>query len=832
MTTEISKFEDAYATMVVASYEPLFLRWISGYGISIMANAMAYRMPVTAMMKQHEGLPPAAQLDLVGGQGKLTVPSAAEMQEVSGNANGPVITPLSDAVKNAKKVEIKGFPNAVQIGNTIQLDGLQEVYSDKRIAVEKAVEQKTSDGFFKRTMSRIAAAVSVVQEGSQKRPMMKDQIPVPLVRVRGNAVLPDDFDLKKTKLELNQKILAAVNTWLAADDDTDLQAVFETNVSDTVFGFWPGRLQEALSPIGISHFYRQLFFNTTEGFGPIEQCFTVAPAETLEVIYESVRKQSFEEITEQGQEVISESAVEQKNLDEISDKAASILQNDASVAISANFGAQTPVYSFGAEASASFATSSQKSRERTTKSVKEVTVRASERIQKSFSIKTRAYDETTTTNTTRRLIANPGEDPVNYGLRRVLRKVHVKMQDLGPRLVWQLYVSNPGEGLARSRFVHFRERGDVAIPHIPPGVPPRPEGGTDTGNTSSSMTWDSTRNTYYVRIVIVAPGDRKVTAVSIDAITDLEGGGKNDIAASPKNDVQWGSGWDEGTNTYTMNIAILNGDAYSVSVNYTYAYEPAQELLDAWEEKRLAAYQELEEETLQAQFDRQKALITEESKIRPRSAKSLRQEERYEVMNRMISHLFAQPANPSQPTPLELETFHKYFDVHAIFTYMHPSWWKPRFSVATTGYTRETYPITAESEPAPLGSSLGWKMQLDGDDRRNEFLNSPWIRVCVPMKPGTERQAIRWLAKYIEGERGYDDTTGQLKKLLEDIEKRREDETNAADGPDYAVVSADPGAPESGLKPQDVFPIINEFDVTVPTDGFVYDKLVIKGEGT
>ena len=81
--------------------------------------------------------------------------------------------------------------------------------------------------------------------------------------------------------------------------------------------------------------------------------------------------------------------------------------------------------------------------------MKEVTTRASERITKTFSIRTRSLDETTTTNTTRRVIQNTGDRPVNYGLRRVLRKVHVKVQNLGPRLVWQLYVRSPGEGLAR-----------------------------------------------------------------------------------------------------------------------------------------------------------------------------------------------------------------------------------------------------------------------------------------------------------------------------------------------------------------------------------------------
>lgn len=47
-----------------------------------------------------------------------------------------------------------------------------------------------------------------------------------------------------------------------------------------------------------------------------------------------------------------------------------------------------------------------------------------------------------------------------------------------------------------------------------------------------------------------------------------------------------------------------------------------------------------------------------------------------------------------------------------------------------------------KSEPAPLGSSLGWLIQLDGDRRRNEFINSPWARICIPIRPGRERKLL------------------------------------------------------------------------------------------
>ena len=88
-----------------------------------------------------------------------------------------------------------------------------------------------------------------------------------------------------------------------------------TNFRGTILPhMWPAAISihEALSPIGIAHYYRQLYFNKEEGVGPIEEAFTVAPLETLEVIYQTVRKQIHEEILEQGLEIVSEQAVEEK----------------------------------------------------------------------------------------------------------------------------------------------------------------------------------------------------------------------------------------------------------------------------------------------------------------------------------------------------------------------------------------------------------------------------------------------------------------------------------------------------------------------------------------
>lgn len=70
--------------------------------------------------------------------------------------------------------------------------------------------------------------------------------------------------------------------------------------------------------------------------------------------------------------------------------------------------------------------------------------------------------------------------------------------------------------------------------------------------------------------------------------------------------------------------------------------------------------------------------------------------------------------------------------------------------------TRDNYYITEDSTPAKFGSSLGWLMQLDGDNRRNAFLNSPWVKAVMPIRPGKEKAAINWL-KAVEGMNGITD---------------------------------------------------------------------------
>lgn len=824
MTTTLHQYRDAYATLTVATYEPLILRWVSATTLKTMANLMAWRAASDRRFPLAEDVPTETALAIARPRRTLGRPDRIEhgagMVDIeAADFGGRSIT--GDMIQAARTDE---FPDAALVGGSFFPKGiLRRVRWTGETMLREAAE-RAETGVASRAMRAVAGVVAPKERSSE---LGVATLPF-VVNAARTGVVRDDFDFYDTRRTLMNGAMAAVDAWLD-DDDVDLAVRLHDVLKQNVYDLLPVvRIEEALSPIGVAHFYRQLYFNLEEGVGPIEQAFTVAPRETLEIVYETVRKQIHEERLEQGSEVVSESATEQKNLDEVSDKVSSMIQRDASAAMSVNASGSIGVWQAGAEASVSMDVSTQRSRENTSRRLKEITTRASERITKTFTLSVRDVEELTTTNLTRRVISNDGDDPVSYGLRRVLRKVRVKVQDLGPQLVWQLYVREPGAGLARSQFVHFREPSEIALPDVPPGVSKRPTGGTDTGTTSSALAWDTTRNTWYVTVKVQPGPGRVVTAVAIDSITDLEGGGKDDWAPAPRNANQWDTVWDAARSTYTTKIAIIEGDAASVTVTFTYTWEPDAAALAAWQAEVDAARAELEEERLVAKFEREKSTLTEVSKIRPRPATDLRREERYEVMNRMVSQLFARGEDPSVPTPLEIEYFHRYFDIDMMFTYTHPSWWRPRYSPVATGLGRPEYAITADSEPAPMGSSLGWLIQLDGDTRRNEFLNSPWVRACLPIRPNREREAVRWLAAHLEGKRGFDLDDGPLARALADVQEIRENERRLGiDGPEYVEVDSPVGAPGDALTPQDVYPIIDEFDVTLPTEGFVYDRLLV-----
>ncbi|MGB9929802.1 MAG: hypothetical protein ACPK85_15620 [Methanosarcina sp.] len=230
-----------------------------------------------------------------------------------------------------------------------------------------------------------------------------------------------------------------------------------------------------------------------------------------------------------------------------------------------------------------------------------------------------------------------------------------------------------------------------------------------------------------------------------------------------------------------------------------------KENLEKYNAQEKAAFEKAYIETV-------KDRVTTASKITTRKNEELREEERIVVYRKLIQEMLLKGVSlPDDRTRhVVAELINSIFDVEKMLYFVAPEWWRPRlhrskqqlqqtperkFEPITEGIVadgliknglmkkiknavlnaepnivssskvgwggindiiRDNYYITDESEPAKLGSSLGWLMQLDGDNMRNAFLNAPWVKAVIPIRPGKEEAAINWL-KGVEGMNGITD---------------------------------------------------------------------------
>jgi hypothetical protein len=240
----------------------------------------------------------------------------------------------------------------------------------------------------------------------------------------------------------------------------------------------------------------------------------------------------------------------------------------------------------------------------------------------------------------------------------------------------------------------------------------------------------------------------------------------------------------------------------------------ANDAIVAKNRENLASFKEAEKAAHEkAYVETVKERVTVASRIRTRNHEELREEERIVVYRKLIQdmllHGVQMPDDRTRHVAAEL--LNAIFDVEKMLYFVAPEWWRPRthrsrqqlqptvvpqvdlgavvgnlgtlvlrngllrrmqsatanvapgvMSANTVGWggvddlERDNYFITEDSDPAKLGSSLGWLLQLDGDNMRNAFLNAPWVKAVIPIRPGKELAAINWL-KGVEGMNGITD---------------------------------------------------------------------------
>ncbi|OBG88681.1 hypothetical protein A5699_16400 [Mycobacterium sp. E802] len=315
------------------------------------------------------------------------------------------------------------------------------------------------------------------------------------------------------------------------------------------------------------------------------------------------------------------------------------------------------------------------------------------------------------------------------------------------------------------------------------------EADVDFGENTDHIQWE------FPQTVFSAQAGEKLANIEFDTTGVSAEVSAIAITKDPSEPTKW---------TYVLRLNSVNfGGRMAITFKAKLRWEPAvdQLAIDAENKKRMAAFTAANELAYRKEFvAAARERIELASGVQPRRYEDLREEERIAVYRKLIQDMLAPQA--LVPTPddhtrhVVAELLNSIFDIDKMLYFVAPEWWRPRLHhshqqfgnlvaakdpdgnpvlgpdgrpvmvpASTTQYPQEhqlgwggigevqrddSYYITEKSVPAKLGSSLGWLLQLDGDNLRNSFLNAPWVKAVMPIRPGKERQALNWL-KRVEG---------------------------------------------------------------------------------
>ena len=586
------------------------------------------------------------------------------------------------------------------------------------------------------------------------------------------------------------------------------QALKDGDYKDPYLSFDPKKdiKDVSLSPVGIVHLYRQYFFELDSFLGTPVSHVWLSPGSSVEMIEVSTRKTLTEKTFETSLESITKTEKSTTSLEEISEAVKQDNKDDTKLGFSTTVNQSWGTGNATASGTLNMDKTQQVAREKTQKRSREQTEKLSTEIRQSFKSTFRTVTENTDTTSKRYLLNNTTKDLINYELRRKMRQVGVQIQDIGSYLCWETFVDEPGLQLGLPDLVHIATPADLILVPNPKLITPPPS--TIQVGFTGEMEWffpenqrqfngpDGFHRLATLGIPPIPDGyevdnkgavievSQEVTVMEDDDSEFFKGmGAKGKITADglfiEVGLILGGGGlpWDEGRIRFKVNGSIrckLNATKKAEIDTANDALILAKVIADTENQRK-------QEESYRKTASER---ITLASKITKRKFEDLREEERTIVYRNLIKSLMTVQHYKNLPdNPMGYETRHvlselinSIFDIDKMLYFVAPEWWKPRkqhtkLSLGDSAITnsingsqvnwsdqqlrQDNYFITEKSDPAPLGSSLGWLLQLDGDDLRNAFLNAPWVKAVIPIRPGKEKAAIAWLQNVnVEGADG------------------------------------------------------------------------------
>jgi hypothetical protein len=582
----------------------------------------------------------------------------------------------------------------------------------------------------------------------------------------------------------------------------------------------------SLSPLGIVHLFRQFFFEFDTFLGTPASHVWLSPGSSVELIETSTRKTTTERTVETAYETVVKTERSTTEQDDVSEAIKQENRDDTKIGFSTTATQSWGTGSATATGSLNLDSTQMTAREDTHKRMRQQTEKLSTEIRQSYKSTFRTVTEVTDVSSKRYLLANTTPHLINYELRRKMRQVGVQVQDIGTYLCWQAYVDEPGATLGLANLVHIAQPTDLVpqpnVNEIP--LPPSPI----TKGFELPVVWDfkdRKRNHFdppYIPLgtltlpfqvdpgyeIVRPPQDRVAIHQRSGHGEDFSGvwafAGTlvgNDrieigVVAGPK-----GLDWDERVDF------VVNGE---LTLQLTAAKRQEIETANAKiVSDRLAATRAQQRASEEAFHKAAKERIEQAAAIEPRKFEELREEERTVVYRALIRELmtdqfYTLPAGEDNDEIRHVlsELLNSIFDIDKMLYFVAPEWWKPRthysqflgkspgkspglgkakpshgalgndlvVNWSNSEVRPDNYYITNTSEPAKLGSSLGWLLQLDGDNHRNAFLNAPWVKTVIPIRPGKEQIAINWLTQVnVEGADGLSNNYAAPDSELEQI---------------------------------------------------------------
>ncbi len=558
----------------------------------------------------------------------------------------------------------------------------------------------------------------------------------------------------------------------------------------------------SLSPLGIIHLFRQYFFEFDTFLGsPVEHVW-LSPGATVELMEVSTRKTIIENTFERFDETITTKDQSITEEDEIS--SAIKLDNQSNTKFGMNASGNQGWIGGSASTSASIdiEKTQSKAREISHKHMREQSDKLSVEIRKNFKSTFKSFSEETDLSSKRYVLSNTTDSLINYEMRRKMRQVGVQVQDVGTYMCWQTFVDDPGFQLGVSELVHIAKKPEVGNVPPPESIPmPQPiftehiidipfiqksgdRGDLDEGFKHGTEVDEDFNEGAKEKIQADFKGNPAFCSQSgfqFESIFwELNG---NDVRLSTKNIK--GS---KDKITFDIHLDYINFRGNSpIQVTAKIKWVPQESIITEINDKNKAMLDNFSEkeklafETAFIESARDRINVT--SNITPRKFAELREEERIVVYRKLIQEMLTKkiPMPDDRTRHVVSELLNTIFDIDKMLYFVAPEWWRPRLhqseqalgadvdgedsevldGVASShtvswggaGEGRaDNYYITEESRQAKFGSSLGWLLQLDGDDMRNAFLNAPWVKAVIPVRPGKERAAMNWLQQVeVEG---------------------------------------------------------------------------------